>query len=75
MTRIHLENKHLVAFPCSPGFVETDMGGPAARSRGMARAPVDVADSAAGLIKLADTSTRESHGGRFWEYNGKPMDF
>ncbi|GJL86505.1 MAG: short-chain dehydrogenase [Minwuia thermotolerans] len=49
-----------------PGWVSTDMGG--------AAAPVTPAESAAGLLKVANGMTDEASG-RFWNYDGEELSW
>jgi norsolorinic acid ketoreductase len=37
----------------------------------MEKAAVTVEDSCDGMVKLLDSVTKESHGGKFWEYTGE----
>ncbi|GAA6036994.1 hypothetical protein JCM8097_005496 [Rhodosporidiobolus ruineniae] len=64
------EKHNLTALALSPGWVQTDMGNKGARQMGVEAAPVTLDDSVTGILKLADSSTRESHGGKFWDYTG-----
>ena len=65
--RIHIEQPNITAFPLHPGLVATDMGNGAAPLLGLKEAPVSIEQSAAGIIKLLDESTRATHSGRFWD--------
>lgn len=65
--RIHIEHPNIVAFPLSPGWVQTDMGNAGAAVAGMKEAPVTLADSVTGILKLVDESTRDTHGGKLWD--------
>ena len=49
--RMHYENPELIAFPMSPGFVQTDMGNAGARKAGMAKAVFTVEQSVGGMLK------------------------
>ncbi|GAA6021586.1 hypothetical protein JCM10207_005075 [Rhodosporidiobolus poonsookiae] len=64
---------NLTAFVLSPGWVQTDMGNEGARANGMEEAPVKLEDSVAGILKLADESTLETHSGGFWDYTGESI--
>ncbi|GAA6013459.1 hypothetical protein JCM10207_008856 [Rhodosporidiobolus poonsookiae] len=64
---------NLTAFVLSPGWVQTDMGNSGAQAMGLKEAPVTLDDSVAGILKLADESTLESHSGRFWDYTGESL--
>ncbi|GAA6008409.1 hypothetical protein JCM10207_000116 [Rhodosporidiobolus poonsookiae] len=68
----HKDNK-LTAFVLSPGFVQTDMGAVGAKRFGLEEAPVKLEDSLAGILKLVDDSTLDSHSGRFFDYTGEGL--
>ncbi len=59
-----LDHPWLTAIVVHPGWVRTRMGGTAA--------PVDTADSAGGIWRLAHGLSRE-HSGRFFDYLGKEL--
>ncbi|GAA6040915.1 hypothetical protein JCM8097_003185 [Rhodosporidiobolus ruineniae] len=59
----HQDYPELTDVSFCPGWVSTDMGNRGAKAQGMEEAPVKVQDSAAAIIRLADKSTRETHGG------------
>ena len=61
---LDLARHGIVAVPIHPGWARTDMGG--------ANAPVDPADSVAGVRRLIDGLTKE-HAGRFWQYDGAEL--
>ncbi|KAG8977798.1 hypothetical protein FRB94_014733 [Tulasnella sp. JGI-2019a] len=71
-TKIHQENPNLVVLSISPGWVKTDMGNFGAASVGMKEAPVTIADSVAGVLKVVHDSTR-AESGRFWDQEGKEL--
>lgn len=50
--KIHLENPELIAFPYSPGFVQSDMGMVGAKALGIDPPPLTVQQSVDGLLKL-----------------------
>jgi len=52
----------LIAIVMHPGWVRTDMGG--------SNAPLDVEESAAGIIGVVDRLTTAEHG-RFWTWDGR----
>jgi NAD(P)-dependent dehydrogenase (short-subunit alcohol dehydrogenase family) len=49
--KIHFENPGLIAFPMSPGWVQTDMGNYGATSHGLESAPVTIDESIGGMVK------------------------
>ncbi|OTA64295.1 NAD(P)-binding protein [Hypoxylon sp. EC38] len=71
--KINAEEEWLNALVIDPGFVQTDLGNFAARLAGLEKAFVTVEDSAAGVVKVIDGATKESHGGRFWNYTGEEV--
>ena len=52
-------------------FSQSDGGNAAARIFGLEEAPVKLQDSDEGVVKLIDESTKGSHGGKLWRYDGK----
>lgn len=64
--RIHVEHPDIIAFPLSPGWVQTDMGNAGAKVAGMEQAPMTVEQSVTGMVQLLDDSTRDTHSGRMW---------
>jgi len=72
--KIHQEysKEGLIAFALSPGWAQTDMGNSGAKRSGIEQAPLSVADSVAGQLKIIDEATQE-HGGRFWSYDGQEL--
>ncbi|KAG9020034.1 hypothetical protein FRB95_005205 [Tulasnella sp. JGI-2019a] len=71
-TKIHQENQSLVVLPIAPGWVQSDMGNDAAASLGLKEAPVMIADSVAGILKVVHGATR-AESGRFWDHEGKEL--
>lgn len=59
---IDLAGRNIIATAIHPGFVRTDMSGPAAY--------IDADESAAGIIQVIDKLTPES-AGKFWAWNGE----
>lgn len=47
------------------------MGNVGAHRLGLKEAPVSIKDSVDGMVKIIDDASKETHGGSFWEYNGK----
>ncbi|KAJ0417854.1 hypothetical protein BJY00DRAFT_288801 [Aspergillus carlsbadensis] len=68
---IAAEDEWLTAFPIDPGFVATDLGNRGANLLGMETAPVTVEDSTTGIVKVIDQSTKETHSGRIFTFEGK----
>ncbi|PWY82149.1 hypothetical protein BO70DRAFT_362065 [Aspergillus heteromorphus CBS 117.55] len=64
------EDPWLTAFPVDPGWVSTAIGDRGAESFNTAKSPLTVEVSAAGLVRLIDASTRETHSGRLFRYDG-----
>ncbi|KAG8979574.1 hypothetical protein FRB93_010111 [Tulasnella sp. JGI-2019a] len=73
-TKIHQEHPNLVVLAISPGWVQTDMdsGNDVANSIGMKEAPVTIADSVSGMLKVIHSATR-AESGRFWNQEGKEL--
>ncbi|KAL4781833.1 hypothetical protein BJX76DRAFT_349838 [Aspergillus varians] len=61
----------LTAFPVDPGFVQTDMGNRAAGAFGLGKAYITVEESVQGVVNVIDASTRETHSGKLWKWNGE----
>jgi norsolorinic acid ketoreductase len=68
---IHKEhqNEGFIAFPIHPGVVDTEMGRAAIANLGLKKAPVTPEQSAAGLLHVIDTATKEQSG-RFLSFDG-----
>jgi norsolorinic acid ketoreductase len=49
--RIHVENKDLISFVISPGWVQTEMGQAGAAASGLEEAPVKLEDSIKGMLE------------------------
>ena len=68
-----LYSEHLdegfVIFLLSPGMVQTDMGDFGAKQVGMEKAPLTIAQSVEGQVKIIDTAGK-NEAGRFWSYDG-----
>ncbi|EPE32006.1 NAD(P)-binding Rossmann-fold containing protein [Glarea lozoyensis ATCC 20868] len=69
MRKIHLEYPNLIAFPISPGWVQTEMGNHGAKSHGMETAPTTLDECVAGVIGKLDGATREETSGNFISYD------
>ncbi|KAI0883617.1 NAD(P)-binding protein [Annulohypoxylon maeteangense] len=73
--RINQEEDWITAFVIHPGWVDTDMGQAVKTNLGLTgknvKLPIITTDeSCDGMVHLIDVATRESHGGRFWDYEG-----
>ncbi|OTA60423.1 NAD(P)-binding protein [Hypoxylon sp. EC38] len=73
--RINQEEDWLTAFVIHPGWVDTDMGQAALNGLGLAASNVEIPvitidESCNGTVQLIDVATKETHGGRFWDYDG-----
>jgi len=76
---IHSEHAHegLVAFPLNPGWVQTDMGNKGAETllgEGK-KADLTLEESVTGILKVVDAATVETHGGKFFSYDGSQLNF
>lgn len=75
--KLNAEDDKLCAFVCSPGIVMTDMTVDGMRKAGMPPPPkeytVELEDSVDGMVKVIGEARRETHGGKFIEYNGEPV--
>ncbi|KAF4628881.1 hypothetical protein G7Y89_g9268 [Cudoniella acicularis] len=69
--RMNGEEEQLNAFVIDPGWCQTDMGNTGAHTFGMEQAPVTVEDSCTKMVKLIETATKESHGGKLWGHEGE----
>ncbi|KAE8349778.1 NAD(P)-binding protein [Aspergillus coremiiformis] len=67
---IAAEEPWLTAFPIDPGWVQTELGNRAADSFGVKKGAITVDDSATGMLKVIDGSTRKTHSGKLWKYDG-----
>jgi norsolorinic acid ketoreductase len=61
------------ARPVAPGWVQTDLGNEGARNAGMSSAPLTVEQSVHGMLTQLDGATRETHGGKPINYDGKVL--
>lgn len=74
-SRIHREEDRLAVVAMQPGWVSTNMGVKAATWAGMSPSdvPVTIEDSVGGLVSFFEKADRATHGGRFWDQDGKPV--
>ncbi|TVY73252.1 Short chain dehydrogenase gsfK [Lachnellula suecica] len=72
---IQIEEPVITAFPIDPGWVQTDMGNLGAELRGLEKAILTVEESVAGLMKVIDAATKETHSGRLWKYDGEQVQW
>ncbi|TVY36965.1 Norsolorinic acid ketoreductase [Lachnellula subtilissima] len=70
---MHIEEPRLTVFPIDPGWVQTDMGNRGAHAFGVEEASTTLEDSVNGMIKVINVATRDTHGGKLWEYNGSQV--
>ncbi|KAF2705469.1 NAD(P)-binding protein [Pleomassaria siparia CBS 279.74] len=71
---INTEEKKIASIVMSPGFVQTDMGNVGAAYFGMGKPELTVEDSCNGMLKLLDQVSKESHGGKLWDYTASMSD-
>lgn len=50
--------------------MQTDIGNRGADAFGFEKAAITVDESADGVIKVIDASTKETHSGKLWTYKG-----
>ncbi|RHZ66787.1 uncharacterized protein CDV56_109545 [Aspergillus thermomutatus] len=67
---ISAEDPWLTAFPVDPGWVQTDIGNRGADVFGFEKAAMTVEESATGVVKVIDSSTRKTHSGKLFKYDG-----
>jgi norsolorinic acid ketoreductase len=60
----------LTHYPSSYRFAQTEVGNRAAQTFGLTEATVSIDESCDGLIKIIDESTKETHGGKLWRFDG-----
>ncbi|TGO13445.1 hypothetical protein BTUL_0069g00120 [Botrytis tulipae] len=73
--RMNVENPPLNAFVLDPGWCQTELGNAGAVYFGMDQAAVSVEDSCALMVPLITKSTKESHGGKLWSYEGGQLEW
>ena len=71
--RMDAEEEKLAAFVVSPGWCQPEMGNSGAVYFGVEQAPVTVEESCSKMVELIDAVTKESHGGRLWDYAGEQL--
>lgn len=54
-------------------FVQTKMGNYGARLLGFEKAFIGVDESCDGIAQVIDAATKDSHGGKFWDNEGKQL--
>lgn len=59
-------------------MVDTDMGNSGVKVLGktvIELGGITVPESVVGVLKVVDAATKDSHGGRFWTYEGEELAF
>lgn len=56
-------------------WVQPDLGNLGADAFGYEKAAITVDESVKGMMKVIDTATRETHGGRIRVYDGREVPF
>jgi hypothetical protein len=51
------------------------MGNRSARTIGLEKAYITVDESCNGIVQLIDAATKDSHGGKFWDNEGKQLSW
>lgn len=62
----------------SPGMVDTDMGRAAAVQFGRKiedLGAISETTSVEGILAVVDKATKETHGGKFWSYDGTELTY
>ncbi|RAO71319.1 uncharacterized protein BHQ10_007331 [Talaromyces amestolkiae] len=70
---ISAEAPWLTAFPVDPGWVQTELGNRGAHAIGVEKADITVEESTKGIVKAIDASTRETHSGKLFKYDGSEV--
>ncbi|KAF3399148.1 hypothetical protein DPV78_006603 [Talaromyces pinophilus] len=70
---ISVEAPWLTAFPVDPGWVQTELGNRGADAVGVEKADITVEESTTGIVKVIDASTRETHSGKLFKYDGNEL--
>jgi len=70
--KLHFEHPELVSFPINPGGVATDLATFGfSQDKVLATVPlITVEESASGILKVVDESSREKDGGKYLNYDG-----
>lgn len=64
----------LLSYVIHPGLVNTDSAASAIQELGLDEADaLSPLESAAGVLKVIDEATRETHSGKFWDYQGQEV--
>lgn len=73
---IYIDGDMIKADSHSSSFVQTDMGNAGARIVfGQEKASIGVDESCDGVVQVIDAATKESHGARFWDNDGKNLSW
>ncbi|KAB8219870.1 NAD(P)-binding protein [Aspergillus novoparasiticus] len=67
---ISVEEPWLTAFPIDLSWTQTDLGNRGAESFGVEKAALTIEESVRGVLGVIDASTRETHSGKLWKYDG-----
>lgn len=63
--------KHRMLLTSRTSWVQTELGiGGGQLMNADTQPPVTIEASVSGIVKVIDTATKQSHGGRFWIYDG-----
>jgi norsolorinic acid ketoreductase len=54
-------------------WVQTELGNRGAHELGVEKADITVEDSTAGVVKIIDASTRETHSGKLFKFDGSEV--
>ncbi|WVW83202.1 hypothetical protein I302_105220 [Kwoniella bestiolae CBS 10118] len=74
--QIHFEEKDLITFTVSPGWVDTDMGHEGAKAFGAVDGPPEkISITAPQIVNVIENGTREREGGRMVNYDGTIFDW
>ncbi|KFY33567.1 hypothetical protein V494_07528 [Pseudogymnoascus sp. VKM F-4513 (FW-928)] len=69
--RINSEEEKICAFIINPGWVQTPGGNSSAQMLGLKEAPQPVEETCDGMVEVFDKARKETHGGKFWTWEGK----